>query len=1241
MKLPGIILLVLLGVSLEAQVKIPGLEVAGKTGTATRPPEKPPTPKEATLRWRNGEALPGDLVSATADSVTWHSSAFEEPLVIGWPSIRQYEQRLSPHASAEPFAFLLRDGSHLTGDLTSVSADSIGLRSARHGEVQLKRSEVLSVRRRQGKNLVYAGPAGDVGWRPYVVAANGQNSAEDDSGIRVPTLREGAGGALLLPFWNRAAALDLKLPEKIDLEFRVSSRTRPDFALYMEAGGKSGPRVETWDGELVVASGPHFKSLCTVGENEHSVTLRICCDRAAHTCSVWKPEGEKLADWSYTPESMGGKAGVVLQSKGRELTLEFLRVREWNGQPPAKRVAHEPRLEMTDGRAISGGVTAAAADWLTVRATGAEADESYGLSDVEALVFSDEAAKVAPQPATLLYADGTLLRGKLAAIHDGQAEVQTAFAAEPVPSKIADLRTLTVDPAADAKPAAEAPLADLDTIELAGLTMHGKLSGTGDERPRWLPVGGLGPVHTSASSAGVISRALNPGDPLPAAPALFYTTGGDVLAGRLRALDATGIEIESGMVALKHLTGEMLQAIQFGSASQSGIKGFDDAGWRLLKGDPKQMLLKDGVLHLEAEMAYGHPSAMQGSEISFAFKSDDLSAVRLRMFCVGTDPSKSINFAFQHFGDRMTLGLESVEGQLDNQFQMHVTGNPVTLRLLITEGQIEVFVNGSSVRKFSAEASKRAGSGLIIEPSSLWGNRVGAITISAFSAPPSPGRTWLPEVNAETKAEALTVPRFRKDAPPRHALIAANGDVLRGEILAATATHFAFRSGLEELRVPQDRVRAAIWLRKPDPAAPAAPVDKEDPVRKRLAQPMERNIGMSNAGLSSALSFLQQEASDLKFKLPEGTDRRRFHIQFGNETIGEALDKLCEMTGYHYHIDEAGTIVFEAAVRVSPLFTHRVYWLKPASFPEHGSPQTLLAAKGVVFPAGTAAEWRPLSGELVVSNTPENLTKLESVLATDFGGILGSPTHWLLMASGARLGLTVEKFGPEFIVGTHPLYGRCEVPLKEVFRIYTSEPPLNPVMTSLSNWRLVNAPEPVLPESGGESSALLGQEAKPIKLKMVGGGEFELAKEKGKVVVLDFWATWCGPCVKSLPALIEAMAPFPADKVKFVGLNQGEAPEQIEQFLEAREWKLPVALDSAQSVGQQYGADGIPYTVIIAPDGKVAYVKSGYTPDGDAEISAVVQKLLNPPKPPEPPAPSGASPVPSANSRGVPPERRG
>ena len=137
---------------------------------------------------------------------------------------------------------------------------------------------------------------------------------------------------------------------------------------------------------------------------------------------------------------------------------------------------------------------------------------------------------------------------------------------------------------------------------------------------------------------------------------------------------------------------------------------------------------------------------------------------------------------------------------------------------------------------------------------------------------------------------------------------------------------------------------------------------------------------------------------------------------------------------------------------------------------------------------------------------------------------------------------------------------------------------------------------------------------KDFKLPLLGGGEFDLAKQRGKIILLDFWATWCGPCIQSLPGLMETVEQLKGDKLiadqfVFLAVNQAEPAAQITRFLEQRGWKLLVVLDLLQSVGRQFQVEGIPHTVLIGPDGKIAWQNTGFRPGAEKEIAEAVRKL--------------------------------
>jgi thiol-disulfide isomerase/thioredoxin len=133
--------------------------------------------------------------------------------------------------------------------------------------------------------------------------------------------------------------------------------------------------------------------------------------------------------------------------------------------------------------------------------------------------------------------------------------------------------------------------------------------------------------------------------------------------------------------------------------------------------------------------------------------------------------------------------------------------------------------------------------------------------------------------------------------------------------------------------------------------------------------------------------------------------------------------------------------------------------------------------------------------------------------------------------------------------------------------------------------------------------------AEPFSADLLDGGTFRLSEHMDQIVVLDFWATWCGHCIRAMPRLIEAVGQFSEDQVLLVAVNQKENAETITRFLETRGWDLTVALDPEGKVGRRFNVRALPQTVIIGPGGKIERLHAGSHPDFAGELSRTVREL--------------------------------
>ena len=147
--------------------------------------------------------------------------------------------------------------------------------------------------------------------------------------------------------------------------------------------------------------------------------------------------------------------------------------------------------------------------------------------------------------------------------------------------------------------------------------------------------------------------------------------------------------------------------------------------------------------------------------------------------------------------------------------------------------------------------------------------------------------------------------------------------------------------------------------------------------------------------------------------------------------------------------------------------------------------------------------------------------------------------------------------------------------------------------------------------AGTASAAVqLSANAPDFTLRSVGGANVRLAEQRGQVVMVNFWATWCTPCLQEMPHLSRLYERYRASGFVLLGVNIDDDPRAAAALATKLGLRFPVLLDTDKKVSRIYDMSAMPATLLIDRDGRVRHIHRGYRDGVEKTYEEQVRSLL-------------------------------
>ena len=683
--------------------------------------------RSQTLRWKNGDALPGNLLKSASGAIHWSSPYFSDDLIVDIGVLESVAFPKQSVPATEAFRVGTVSGDIWIADIVDSDADTFLFFSKRHGQFRVNREAIYTLERRVHPNLIFDGSQ----------MTNWELSKEDANkpillfgGNTLPDWYADRGGHPRTDKVKGKMFHPLDWPQHFEIDLELASATRPPgFVFALGKNLYEALRLETWVNELVVVQGTLFEPVLTIQPNRRNFRLRLAYNGDTRVLEVFDFAGNLLLKLGEVEKPTVAESGVYIYNRGQNLTVRRLRVyRQPVGSTQQQIEASKPRVHMMNGHVVYGKLFVEKESSYVLDGDGDRHD--IDIQQIDRVVQPSAALVEREHPVALTYPDGAVLRGKIAQVNADSVLLQTAFANEPIECMFAGASLLRME---SKGPKNNGQIEDEDRLFHPLGNLRGRVFFDIEDGSfiRWKPVGASKAVRLANSRRAHIERNNRRASKVyPFGTSQFrhilHLKSGEIIPCQISTYDEKTVGFQSPFISAHLMDSADVKALEF-----------------------------SGRTH--------------GRYIDWTHSINNKR------------PSTVLEKRGNRFDNRVIHRIEvKGDGNLDGFL---AEGGEINVR----EGEIILMIDGKKVH---------------VRPD----QNLGEAVLEEFFHDGTSKNHKLDE-----KLErALTVPRFNRDTPPSHILVAENGDMKRGKLLGFNGETIRFDSKLRQFSVPIDRVARVV-----------------------------------------------------------------------------------------------------------------------------------------------------------------------------------------------------------------------------------------------------------------------------------------------------------------------------------------------------------------------------------------------------------------------------------------------